>query len=149
RLLLEAECIVRGDGMSWKLDEVRLAAQNLPRSYEELVRARLAVMDPAERRVLEMAAVIGESCWLDAIVALDRVETVVTIDPDGPTLAQIAASGDHSRQAVVAALGKMVEREWIVEEKASTVPGEREFRFAYPNLHQLVYKAIDDGRRRR
>ncbi|HTJ43244.1 MAG TPA: tetratricopeptide repeat protein [Kofleriaceae bacterium] len=149
RLLLESECIVRGDGMSWKLDAVRLTAQNLPRSYEELVRARLAVMDPAERRILEMAAVIGEACWLDAIVALDRVETVVTPDPDGPTLAQIAASGDHSRLAVVAALGKLVEREWVVEEKTSSVPGEREFHFAYPNLHAMVYRAIDDARRRR
>jgi tetratricopeptide (TPR) repeat protein len=149
RLLLETECIVRGDGMSWKLDGARLAAQNLPRSYEELVAARLAAMDPAERRVLEMAAVIGETCWLDAVVALDRVETVVTPDPDGPTLSQIAASGDHSRLAIVAALGKMVEREWLVEEKTSSVAGEREFRFAYPNLWQLVYRAIDDGRRRR
>jgi tetratricopeptide (TPR) repeat protein len=149
RLLLESECIVRGPGMSWKLEPVRLAAANLPRSYEELVRARLAVMDPAERRVLEMAAVVGEVCWLDAVVALDRVETVVTPDHDGPTLSQIAASGDHSRLAVTAALAHLIEREWLVEEKTSTVPGEREFHFAYPNLWSMVYRVIDDGRRRR
>jgi len=149
RLLLESECIVRGDGMTWRLDPIRLAAQSLPRSYEELVAARLAVMEPGERRVLEMAAVVGESCWIDAIVALDRVESVATPDPDGPTLSQIAASGDHSRLAVIAALGHLVEREWLVEAKASSVPGEREFHFAYPNLWSLVYRAIDDARRRR
>jgi tetratricopeptide (TPR) repeat protein len=104
-------------------------------------------MEATERRVLEMAAVVGETSWLDAIIALERSNQPVT-DPDGPTLAQIAASGDHSRVAVVAAIGKLVEREWIVEVPQSSVSGERELRFAYPNLWSIVYKSIDEARRR-
>lgn len=147
RLLLESDVIAR-EGMMWRLDAAKLAAMTLPKTYEELVAARLRVMEADERRVLEMAAVVGETSWLDAILALERSNQVLQ-DPDGPTLAQIAASGDHSRQTVVAAIGKLVEREWIVEVPQSSVAGERELRFAYPNLWSIVYKSIDEARRRK
>ncbi len=149
RLLLESESVVRGGGALWRIDAVRLAATKLPTTYEQLVAARLAVMDAAERSVLEMAAAIGEASWLDAIVALDRVRTTITRDPDGPTLSQIAASGDHSRLAVAAAVGRLIEREWLLDMPTSTIPGERELRFAYPNLWSIVDQATDPDTRRR
>ncbi|MBK9031984.1 MAG: tetratricopeptide repeat protein [Myxococcales bacterium] len=148
RLLLECECIARGPGASWRLDAVRLAETQLPRTYEQLVMARLAVMAPVHRRVLEMAATVGEVCWMDAVLALERGETLRIDDPDGPTLAQIASSGDHSRTTVAAALTKLVEHEWLLESDPPTMSGERELRFAYPILHQLVSGGVDDARRR-
>jgi predicted ATPase len=148
RLLLESDCIVRGPGGGWRLDAVRLAETQLPRTYEQLVLARLAVMDPVHRRVLEMAATIGEICWMDAVLALERGETLKIDDPDGPTLAQIASSGDHSRTTVAAALTKLVEHEWLLESEPATMSGERELRFAYPILHQLVGSGVDEARRR-
>lgn len=148
RLLLESDCIVRGPGASWRLDAVRLAETQLPHTYEQLVHARLAVMDPVHRRILEMAATIGELCWMDAVLALERGETLRLDDPDGPTLAQIAASGDHSRTTVAAALTKLVEHEWLIESDPPTVAGERELRFAYPILHSLVGGGVPDARRR-
>ena len=105
-------------------------------------------MDPVERRVLEMAAVVGEVCWMDAVLALERGETLKIDDPDGPTLAQIAASGDHSRTTVATSLSKLVEHEWLSECDPPTMAGERELRFAYPILHQLVGKSVDEARRR-
>jgi tetratricopeptide (TPR) repeat protein len=146
RLLLESDVIVR-EGVMWRVDAERIATFELPRTYEQLVAARMRVMEPAERRVLEMAATVGETSWLDAIIALERGSAGIT-DPDGPTLAQIAASGDHSRQLVVAAVGKLVEREWLVEVPQSSVAGERELRFAYPNLWQIVHMGTEDARRR-
>ena len=146
RLLLESDIIVR-EGLIWRLDHPRLAATKLPRTYDELVAARLYVMDDTERRVIEMAAVVGETSWLDAILALER-HASRTSDPDGPTLAQIAASGDHSRIAVVAAIGKLVEREWLTEHPQSAIAGERELHFAYPNLWSVVYQSIDEAKRR-
>jgi len=149
RLMLESDCFVRGPGATWLVDTAKLVATTLPKSYDEIVAARLTVMDPGERRVLEMCAAIGETCWLDAVIALDRVLTVSNVsDPDGPTLSQIAASGDQSRVGVTAIVAKLIEREWLVEERESSVPGEREFRFAYPNLWTLVYRATDEARRR-
>ncbi|MEZ4402119.1 MAG: tetratricopeptide repeat protein [Kofleriaceae bacterium] len=148
RLLLESDCIVRGPGSSWRLDAVRLAETELPRTYEQLVAARLGVMAPVHRRILEMAATIGEVCWMDAVLALERGETLRHDDPDGPTLTQIAQSGDHSRTTVAAALTKLVEHEWLQECDPPAVPGERELRFAYPILHSLVSAGVDDVRRR-
>ena len=146
RLLLESDVIVR-EGVMWRIEKANLAKTRLPKTYEELVAARLRVMDETERRVLEMAAVIGETSWLDAILALER-HGQRTTDPDGPTLGQIAASGDHSRIAVVAAIGKLVEREWLIEIPQSSVAGEKELRFAYPNLWTIVYGGIDEVKRK-
>jgi len=146
RLLLESDVIVR-EGLMWRLEPAKLAKLTLPKSYEDLVAARLRVMEPTERRVLQMMAVVGETAWLDAVIALERSNQPVG-DPDGPTLAQIAASGDHSRTTVIGAIAKLVEREWIVEVPQSSVSGERELRFAYPNLWSIVYKSIDESRRR-
>ncbi len=142
RLMLESDVIVR-EGYLWRLDYDKMGKLALPKSYDELVAARMRVMDPTERRVLEMAACVGETGWLDAIVALERSMQTFS-DPDGPTLSQIAASGDHSRTAVVAAIGKLVEREWITEVPQSSVSGERELRFAYSNLWAIVYKSVDE-----
>ncbi|HWO19228.1 MAG TPA: tetratricopeptide repeat protein [Kofleriaceae bacterium] len=146
RLLLESDVIVR-EGVLWRFEPRALAALALPQTYDEIVAARLRVMDETERRVLEMAAVVGEVSWLDAILALER-HGARTDDPDGPTLAQIAASGDHSRARVVAAIAKLIEREWLIEDGRSSVAGERELRFAYPNLWSIVYVGIDDTHRR-
>jgi tetratricopeptide (TPR) repeat protein len=152
RLLLESDVIVR-EGLMWRVDLVKLAATKLPKSYDEIVAARLRVMDATERRIIEMAAVVGETSWLDAILALERALATrnsgsILPDPDGPTLAQIAASGDHSRLSVVAAIGKLVEREWLTEVSLSSISGERELRFASPNLWSVVYKSIEESRKR-
>ncbi|HEV7558564.1 MAG TPA: tetratricopeptide repeat protein [Kofleriaceae bacterium] len=146
RLLFESNCIVR-QGIIWRLDAAVFGAMVLPTSYDDIVAARLRVMDEIDRRVLEMAAVVGETSWLDAILAVERGSSAGT-DPDGPTLAQIAASGDQSRLALVAAVNRLIEREWLAEVPGSSIAGERELRFAYPNLWSIVYKHADDAKRR-
>jgi tetratricopeptide (TPR) repeat protein len=145
RLLLETNCIVR-DTMAWRIAGKALAAIKLPRTYEELVAARLRVMEPLERRILEMGATVGETSWLDAILAVER-HSQAGLDPDGPTLAQIAGSGDQSRLAVVTAIGRLVEHAWLIEVPQSSIAGERELRFANSNLWTLVYKAIPEDTR--
>jgi tetratricopeptide (TPR) repeat protein len=144
RLLLETRCIVRE--ASWRIDEAALAAIALPRTYDELVVARLAVMEPMERRILEMGATVGDTSWLDAILALERHGQGGT-DPDGPTLAQIAGSSDQSRLAVVTAIGRLVEHGWLIEVPQSSIAGERELRFANSNLWSIVYRAIPEATR--
>jgi tetratricopeptide (TPR) repeat protein len=146
RLLLETHCIVR-EPAGWRIDEGRLAAIALPATYEELVAARLGVMDEDERRVLEMGATVGDTSWLDAILALERHGQGFT-DADGPTLAQIAASGDQSRQGVVSAIARLVQHGWLIEVAQSSIEGERELRFANPHLWWIVYQGIADVTRR-
>jgi tetratricopeptide (TPR) repeat protein len=146
RLLLETGCIFRDRG-AWRIDTKTLALTALPRSYDELVAARLKVMEELERRVLEMAATVGDTSWFDAILALVRHGQLGS-DPDGPTLAQIAGSDDQSRQAVVTAVGRLVEHGWLIDVPQSSIAGERELRFASPNLWSIVYDGMPDATRR-
>ncbi len=148
RLLLESDVIVRSGSMSWRVNDAKLQSMTLPRSYDDVVAARLAVMNETERSLIQQASVVGEVFWLDAVVALARVASLETDDPDGPTLADIASAGDHTRVAVAQTLAKLVEREWLIEVRQSSLPGEREYRFAYPNLWGLVYQGIGDAERR-
>jgi tetratricopeptide (TPR) repeat protein len=145
RLLLETNCIVH-DATAWRIAGAALARIALPGTYEELVAARLGVMEPLERTILEMGSTVGDTSWLDAILAVER-HTESGGDPDGPTLAQIAGSGDQSRLAVVTAIGRLVEHGWLIEVPQSSIAGERELRFANPNLWSLVYAGIDEPTR--
>ncbi|HEY0190923.1 MAG TPA: tetratricopeptide repeat protein [Kofleriaceae bacterium] len=145
RLLLETECITR-EGLSWTIDPAVLARLALPTTYDELVAARLDVMDPTERRILEMGATVGDTSWLDAILALER-HAQMAGDPDGPTLAQIAGSSDQTRQEVVVAIGRLSEHGWLIEVGQSSIAGERELRFANSNLWWIVYQRIDEQTR--
>jgi tetratricopeptide (TPR) repeat protein len=140
RLLLETQCIIR-EAQVWRVDHEALAWISLPRTYEELVGARLAAMPAADRRMLEMAAAVGDTSWLDAILALERHGQCGS-DPDGPTLAQIAGTSDQTRVTVVAALGRMVEHGWLIEVSQSSIAGEHELRFGSAKLWSLVYDAI-------
>lgn len=149
RLLLETEVIARGAGGGWTLDRERLGKMKLPEQHEEILAHRLRLMAPGERDLLEKAAVCGEVFWLDAVVALVRVAALEAGDPDGPTLGEIAAAGDRTRLSVAHTLAKLVEREWIVDQAESTIPGEREYRFAYPPLWDVVYDGLDEASRRR
>jgi tetratricopeptide (TPR) repeat protein len=146
RLLLETSCIFREDHR-WKIDHKALAMTALPRSYDDLVTARLKVLDPTERRVLEMAATVGDTSWFDAILALER-HSQIGNDPDGPTLAQIAGSDDQSRQAVIVAVGRLVDHGWLIEVPQSSIAGERELRFASGNLWSILYDAMSEATRR-
>jgi tetratricopeptide (TPR) repeat protein len=149
RLLLESEVIVRAGADQWAVDEDRLAQTRIPHDHRGLLAERLVVMAPAEREALDMAATVGETFWLDAVVALVRVGDLEPDRPDGPTLDQIAANSDRTRVAVVQTLAKLVEREWIVACPESSIPGEREYRFAYPPLWHAAYNAVSGPDRRR
>jgi tetratricopeptide (TPR) repeat protein len=160
RYLVESEVVVRSGSTSWKVDETALVRAVLPDGHEQLVAERVRVMPAVDRDVLEMAAVIGETFWMDGVVGLIRVRDLEkasrkarpderpAADPDGPTLAQIAATGDQTRSSAAAAMIRLIEREWIVEAEATTIPGEREYRFAYPYLWATVYDRMADDKRR-
>jgi tetratricopeptide (TPR) repeat protein len=146
RYLLETQVIVPADDRKWKFDRERLRATQLPDSLEGILTARLRAMDAAERDLLEKAAACGEAFWLDAVVMLVRAAAIDPVagrgDPDGPTLGEIAAAGDRTRAEVEAALAVMEKRGLLGEQPHSSIPGEREYRFAYPPWWDVVYEGI-------
>jgi tetratricopeptide (TPR) repeat protein/MoxR-like ATPase len=149
RLLLEAQVIVRSDRnrQGWTIDRAALSRLSLPARKEDLPAARLAQLPREKRDLLEKASAVGEIFWLDAVVALLRTPKLKD-DPDGPPLAEIATAGDATRHDAARALAELVESEWLVEVESS-VTGEREYRFAYPPLRDVVAAGADAEARRR
>ncbi len=146
RLLHECGVVkARGDG--WAIDEDALEGADLPTTYDGLVARRLAVMPEPQREMLEKAAVIGDPFWLDCVIALDRMSELDPDDPDGPTLGEIAATRDLGRTELAEILDELVRREWLEEVAEPSLVGERELRFAYPNLRAAVYARTSDERR--
>lgn len=138
RFFLESGIIARSK-TGWQVDTLKLQKAKLPQSHIELVAARLKCMPKEDLDVLERAAVVGETFWLDAAVALIRAESFACTDPDGPTLGEIAAAGDHTKVKVNQVLSRLVAQEWLVRVAETSKPGEREYRFAYPFLWSKVY----------
>lgn len=154
RYLLELGAIVaNADGEGWKFDAARLAGITLPDDLGGLVAERLRVMAGGERDLLEKAAACGEAFWLDAVVMLVRAAAVFDPsgrgNPDGPTLGEVAAAGDRTRAEVEATLAELARRGLVVEQPHSSIPGEREYRFAYPPWWEVVYAGIDGAARSR
>src|SRR5215468_1269036 len=147
RWLLEAD-VIRRDGAGWLLDPSRLARLTLPASQEELTAARLALLPAVERDLLEKAATVGERFWLDSLVAIIRAIQLESGQPDGPTLPEIAATGDRTRVSVALALACLGDRAWIVAQP-TTIPGARELRFAYPLLRDVILAGVPAEVKRR
>ncbi|MEK6607011.1 MAG: tetratricopeptide repeat protein [Myxococcota bacterium] len=148
RYLVEVEVAHPTAAGPFTFDREALESTPLPATYEEILWARLRALPPAERELLEKAAVVGECFWLDAIVALSRAETAERGDPDGPAIVEIAAAGDRSRVAVAQGLARLAARGLLRERHISQIAGEHEYRFVGP-VAALAYDAIPAPTRRR
>jgi class 3 adenylate cyclase/tetratricopeptide (TPR) repeat protein len=93
------------------------AQETIPPSIHALLVARLDRLDPAERTVLERAAVVGREFTRGAISAVSGEETV------GPTLLSL------------------VRRE-LIEPDRSAVPGEDGFRFRHVLICDAAYLGL-------
>jgi tetratricopeptide (TPR) repeat protein len=142
RYLLEAGAIDAAKE-PWDVDVQLIEKLAIPHSHEDMLRRRLASMAEGDRQVLERCAACGELFWLEAVVALIRSVSIGQGDPDGPSLEVIADTGERTHQSVTEALQRHVTRGFIVESETSRIRGQREFRFAYPPIWNLVYENID------
>ncbi len=154
RYLLETGAIIDGEKPgTWRFDDERLKSATLPDTLEGILAARLGAMAAGERNLLEKAAACGEAFWADALAALVRAAALFSDgghgDPDGPTLGEIAAAGDRTRHEVEAALKALERRGLLTAQPHSTIPGEREYRFAYPPWWEVIYDGIDVAARQR
>jgi tetratricopeptide (TPR) repeat protein len=140
-----------GRAPSFTLDgrAFRSFAFKMPASHEDILAERLRIMAAGDRDLLEKAAACGEAFWLDALVALVRAVALERGNPDGPTLGEIAAAGDRSRVAAAETLSRLERRGFLYEAPQAQIPGEREWRFAYQPLQELIYDGIAEGPRRR
>lgn len=142
RLLLEAG-VVDAATEPWGTDLEMLTKLTIPATHEGIIRKRLESLAEGDRVVLEKCAACGEVFWLEAVVALIRSGSIASGEPDGPNLEVIADTGERTHQSVAEALTRHQTRGFIVESDVSQIRGQREYRFAYPPIWNLVYERID------
>ncbi|MEZ4257356.1 MAG: tetratricopeptide repeat protein [Polyangiales bacterium] len=127
---------LRGDG-KFDVDLSKLDRATLPLSVDEAVEARIASLQPLDRELLEMAAAIGETFWVGALVALKR------IDDRAPDL----WGGHESTTAhVLEQLARLAERDFVVEAAESTVIGEKEFVFKHSAERDTIVRLTHRSR---
>jgi class 3 adenylate cyclase/tetratricopeptide (TPR) repeat protein len=104
----------------------RGVSADLPHGLQALLGARLDALPPAERRVLDLAAVLGGE------FAADEVRALADGTPDG-----VPGEGDP----VVVALDGLGRRGLVVE-TGSAGPSVRRFRFGSGLVHEVAYQAM-------
>ena len=98
-------------------------ALEVPDTVQALIAARIDRLRPAEKRVLQRAAVVGRVFWRGALEHL-----APGLDLDGP-------------------LETLLERELIVPEERSTISGDRAYRFKHVLIRDVAYAGLTKAER--
>ncbi len=123
RILIQSG-VIDTRGNVWTADLPKFADVDLPGEVEEVVRARLEHLSQQERLRLRDAAIIGNTFWLGAVVALDRQRRDSPHEP-----AELDGRDDQAQ--IVAELEALVRRDILREHSSSSLRGEREFSFKH------------------
>src|SRR5207253_3052880 len=105
RMLLEAD----GDGA---------ALDRIPDTVQALIAARIDLLQPDQKRLLQRAAVIGRVFWRGAV---ERLLPGVDVEQ---------------------LLEALLERELIVPEERSTIAGDRAYQFKHVLIRDVAYSAM-------
>jgi serine/threonine protein kinase/tetratricopeptide (TPR) repeat protein len=127
KVLIEDHVIVK-ETPNWRIELGRLSGMRMPSTLTSLIQARLDSLFPAERIVLQRAAVIGRIFWDSAVHALSTADAVAINDR--------------------ASLGSLAERELVHIREESAFAGACEYIFSSGVLRDVVYEGIL-GRQRR
>jgi hypothetical protein len=123
------------------VDLDRLAQARLPLTLEDAVAARLAVLSPVERRLLEHAAAMGSVFWLGGLVALARM------DREPPDFWTEGAEGDVGE--IERLLADLVHRDYVLRLPDSAFPGEVEYVFKHNLERERIAQMISPAANRR
>lgn len=124
RVLLE-DRVIRQEGDRWELVSTP-GELRIPTTLTGVLQARLDRLTPAERDMLQRAAVVGRVFWDKAIA--------VTSPPDLSSLEET--------------LRRLEEREFIVRQPASSFPGAQEYAFKHALLREVAYESVLVRRKR-
>ncbi len=105
----------------WRVHTDRLASARLPITVEDATNLRLGALDPAERLLLEQAAVVGGVFWCGALVVLARAGR------EAPAFWAEADADDAAR--LRATLGSLVERGYLSKLPESGFTGSEAYAF--------------------
>jgi class 3 adenylate cyclase/tetratricopeptide (TPR) repeat protein len=121
---VQVAVVARGDGSPLFLEEVAAMAHEegleagVPRSLRALIAARLDLLPSDAKRVAQVAAVVGDVFWLDAVAELAGIETA------SPTIQLLESRG------------------FVDEEPASPRRTQRRFAFHHALIREVTYLSM-------
>jgi class 3 adenylate cyclase/tetratricopeptide (TPR) repeat protein len=104
-------------------DDEGVVLKRIPDSIQALIAARIDALDPADKRLLQRAALVGRVFWRGALDAL-------------------SPGAD-----VAAGLDRLLEREFVAPEAQSSISGERAFRFTHGLIREVAHATVSKGER--
>ncbi|MDX9721574.1 MAG: tetratricopeptide repeat protein [Myxococcota bacterium] len=137
--LLIGEGVIDTRPNPWLLHLDRLSDVTLPSEFSDVIRARLDTLADVERNCLELAAVVGQTFWLETIVAMMRAN------------AQHQDAEPWQLDTQAARLADLLEslrrKDMIRPHPDSLFKGASEFVFKHAVERDLIYEQIDPERR--
>lgn len=130
------------EGGPARFDDKRTGGLSLELEGEDSVHARIARLTPAERLLLSQAAAFGPVFWTGGVVALGRLAA-------HPPEAQAVFAPDPAIEEVRRLLAALAERDFVLAQPVSTVPGETEWSFCRDLERALLLGAVDPELARR
>ncbi len=124
KVLIDDGVIVKGSKRWWVRPE-RLTEVRVPPTMVGVLQARLDRLEPAERKALQRASVVGEVFWSGAVNRICES----TAEP-------------MERNEVQGALQSLREKELIFGQDESTFAGEQEYVFKHAVLHNVTYESV-------
>ena len=93
----------------------------VPESIQAIIGARLDLLDPSDKRLLQDAAVVGRVFWPGAVAAL---------------------GGGTGRRELWESLHRLERKQFVRRERRSSVAGETQYAFAHALLRDVAYGQI-------
>src|SRR5439155_27159160 len=109
------------------LEEDASDPQALPETVHAVLAARLDSLNPAERKIIQHAAVVGQTFWEGALGRL----------------------ADAERLGLGGVLGSLQEKDLIIPTAGSRLAGEREYAFKHVLIRDVAYSTLPKSVRAR
>ena len=116
RSLIDEGRLRQSDGQ-WVPSD-KLAEVEIPDDVQAVILSRIDLLEPAERRVLQQASVVGRNFWTGTVAQLTEIDDLSSI------------------------LRNLQQREFIVERLTSSISGELEFSFKHVLIRDVAYQSL-------
>ncbi|MDR7449507.1 MAG: adenylate/guanylate cyclase domain-containing protein [Armatimonadota bacterium] len=135
RMLIDAGDLVREEvpgpapgapaAVRWRWAATHPVEIRLPDTIHGILASRLDLLSPLEKRVAQVASVVGRIFWLGGV----------------------AAAGAFSLREAAVALERLQERELVEELPTAHLAGEREFRFKHALVREVAHASLPKAAR--
>jgi class 3 adenylate cyclase/tetratricopeptide (TPR) repeat protein len=111
--------VLTHDGKHWRASS-DVDAVEIPDTVQGVLAARIDLLDPSDKRVLQAASVVGRVFWT------------------GP----VSDLLDRSAEEVTDALRRLEDRELVLSRPGSTLSGQREYSFKHVLTRDVAYESL-------